>query len=52
MIIGKVTGSLWATRKDEKLNGLKFLIVETETDEHQSAPQSLVAADNGRSRFW
>ncbi|PLS32991.1 ethanolamine utilization protein EutN [Carnobacterium maltaromaticum] len=51
MIIGKVTGSLWATRKDEKLNGLKFLIVETETDEHQSAPQSLVAADNAGAGF-
>lgn len=28
MIVGKVVGSLWATRKDEKLNGLKFLVVE------------------------
>ncbi|MCH2734885.1 ethanolamine utilization protein EutN, partial [Listeria monocytogenes] len=33
MQIGKVTGSLWATRKDEKLNGLKLLIVEICTDE-------------------
>ena len=24
MFVGKVKGSLWATRKDEKLNGLKF----------------------------
>ncbi|HBV68689.1 MAG TPA: ethanolamine utilization protein EutN, partial [Clostridiales bacterium] len=28
MFIGKVVGSLWATRKDEKLNGLKFLLIE------------------------
>ena len=28
MFVGKVKGSLWATRKDEKLNGLKFLVVE------------------------
>ena len=27
MFVGKVKGSLWATRKDEKLNGLKFLVV-------------------------
>ncbi|MGL4307687.1 EutN/CcmL family microcompartment protein [Cetobacterium sp. SF1] len=29
MIIGNVVGNLWATRKEESLNGLKFLIVET-----------------------
>ncbi|MDU4863768.1 MAG: EutN/CcmL family microcompartment protein, partial [Bacteroides sp.] len=23
MLLGKVTGSLWSTRKDEKLNGWK-----------------------------
>ena len=28
MFIGKVVGSLWATRKDEKLNGSKFLLIE------------------------
>ncbi|MFA1819921.1 EutN/CcmL family microcompartment protein [Virgibacillus oceani] len=27
MIIGDVIGSVWATRKDEKLNGLKLLVV-------------------------
>ena len=27
MFVGKVKGSLWATRKDEKLNGLKFLVI-------------------------
>jgi len=27
MVIGRVVGRLWATRKDEKLNGQKFLIV-------------------------
>jgi len=26
MVIGRVVGRLWATRKDEKLNGQKFLI--------------------------
>lgn len=28
MIIGKVIGNVWATRKVENLNGYKFLIVE------------------------
>lgn len=28
MIIGNVIGNVWATRKDEKLNGLKFLVVK------------------------
>lgn len=27
MIIGIVVGNVWATRKDESLNGLKFLVV-------------------------
>jgi len=28
MIIGNVIGNVWATRKDDKLNGLKFLVVK------------------------
>lgn len=28
MIIGKVVGNVWATKKDERLNGLKLLVVE------------------------
>ena len=27
MILGKVVGTVWATRKDEELVGMKFLIV-------------------------
>ncbi|KAJ52581.1 ethanolamine utilization protein EutN [Clostridium tetanomorphum] len=27
MIIGEVLGNVWATRKDENLNGLKFLVI-------------------------
>ena len=46
MLIGKVTGSLWATRKDEKLNGLKFLIVDIKNQAGQFVTNSLVAADN------
>ena len=28
MLLGKVTGSLWSARKDEKLNGWKFMMVD------------------------
>ena len=30
MIIGIVTGSLWATKKDDSLNGHKLMIVTTD----------------------
>ena len=38
MKIGKVTGSVWATRKAEGLQGQTFLVVKAESEE-------LVAAD-------
>ncbi len=28
MILGKVIGHVWATRKEESLNGLKFLVIK------------------------
>ncbi|MBC2855075.1 EutN/CcmL family microcompartment protein [Cetobacterium sp. 2A] len=34
MIIGKVVGNVWSTRKDESLNGLKFLVIELRRDEN------------------
>lgn len=45
MFVGKVKGSLWATRKDEKLNGLKFLVVERQLNEQQTDPALVIAAD-------
>lgn len=45
MFIGKVVGSLWATRKDEKLNGLKFMLVEKQLSEHEVSPELVVAVD-------
>ncbi|WEG72773.1 EutN/CcmL family microcompartment protein [Vagococcus intermedius] len=51
MLIGKVSGSLWATRKNEKLNGLKFLLVDIEEDETAGRVQTLVAADNAGAGF-
>jgi ethanolamine utilization protein EutN len=45
MIAGKVVGSLWATRKDEKLNGLTFLVVEP-FFKKEGTNDYFVAADN------
>lgn len=39
MLIARVIGHVWATKKDEKLNGLKFLVVRTKDG------NELVAAD-------
>lgn len=33
MVIGKIIGNVWATRKDESLNGLKFMIAQLENSE-------------------
>lgn len=44
MIVGKVVGSLVATRKNEKLVGSKFLIVEA--NKHMGDVKRFVAIDN------
>lgn len=41
MLIGKVISNVWATRKDEKLTGLKLMVVEIEGMEDRV----IVAAD-------
>ena len=43
MLIGKVIGSVIATRKNDKLTGSKFLIVEAM---HGCTPNRVVAVDN------
>lgn len=43
MIIGNVIGSLWATRKDERLDGLKLLVVKPKYTE--GLESAFVAAD-------
>jgi ethanolamine utilization protein EutN len=45
MLLGKVTGNLWSTRKDEKLNGWKFMMVEI-LDQNEKKQGFLIAADN------
>ncbi|WP_350342949.1 EutN/CcmL family microcompartment protein [Proteinivorax tanatarense] len=43
MIIGKVVGNVWATKKDETLNGLKLLVIQKKSQKNQE--DTFVAAD-------
>lgn len=45
MLAGKVVGSIVATRKNEKLIGNKFMIVEI-TDSMRADEKQLIAVDN------
>lgn len=42
MLIGKVVSNIWATRKDEKLTGLKLMVVDIEGNNQN---KTIVAAD-------
>ena len=44
MLVGKIVGSVVSTRKNEKLVGSKFMIVETSAE--GETPKRLVAVDN------
>ena len=41
MLIGKIINNVWATRKDDRLRGLKLMVVEIEGFENRT----IVAAD-------
>lgn len=45
MMIARVVGNVWATRKEENLNGIKLLIVQPIDTKKQSIRQELVVAD-------
>lgn len=45
MIIGVVVGNVWATRKDESLNGLKLLVVKPVDYYAEADRPTFVAAD-------
>jgi microcompartment protein CcmK/EutM len=45
MLLGKVVGTLVATRKDEKMEGLKFLVVRQITVDNAETPNYVVAVD-------
>jgi microcompartment protein CcmK/EutM len=46
MLLGHVIGTVWATRKDEGLVGLKFLIVREIDLDGTPLPNFVVAADS------
>ncbi|WP_432663549.1 EutN/CcmL family microcompartment protein [Wukongibacter baidiensis] len=46
MIIGKVVGNVWATRKEELLNGLKLLVVKPINYYTKADLGTFVAVDN------
>ena len=45
MVLGRVIGNVWATKKDEKLTGLKFLIVRNIDLDLKDKQNFVVAAD-------
>lgn len=46
MILGKVIGTVWSTRKDENLVGAKFLIVKELDLNYQPQKNFVVAVDS------
>lgn len=46
MILGEVIGNVWATKKDEKLNGLKLLVVKPLNFNGTKKDSTMVAADS------
>ena len=46
MILGKVIGTVWSTRKDENLVGAKFLIVRHLNVDYTPKDSTLVAVDS------
>ena len=45
MLLGKVVGTVVATRKDEKMEGLKFLVVRQISVDGQESANYVVAVD-------
>ncbi len=45
MHVGKVVGNVWATKKEESLEGLRFLLVQPFTVDGPPSTEVIVAAD-------
>jgi len=45
MLLGKVIGSVWATRKNENINGYKLLLVQPINSDGVPLGDSIVAID-------
>ncbi len=46
MLLGKVVGTVWATRKDEKLTGMKLMIVRHVDLDYKMKNTYVVAVDS------
>jgi microcompartment protein CcmK/EutM len=46
LILGKVIGTVWATRKDENMVGLKFMIVRHINLDYSEKDQFMIAVDS------
>ncbi len=51
MILGKVVGTVWATKKDPKIEGIKLLIVRHIDLEDNLLPDFIVAGDSVGAGF-
>lgn len=45
MLLGRVVGEVWATRKDQRVEGLRFLVVKQIDLERRSTDAYVVAVD-------
>jgi len=45
MLVGTVVGNVWATTKDETLEGLRFLVVQPFTLDGNASAETVIAAD-------
>ncbi|MAB78149.1 MAG: ethanolamine utilization protein EutN [Planctomycetes bacterium] len=45
MLVGTVIGRVWATRKEETLRGLRFLLVRPWRSDEADSAETIVAAD-------
>jgi len=46
MIVGRVVGNVWATRKDPALNGMKLLVVKPIDHYSERGRPEMIAADS------
>jgi len=46
MLLGRVVGTVWATKKDEKLEGMKFQIVRAVDMDYKPLSNFVVAVDS------
>lgn len=45
MVLGKVIGNVWATKKEDSLNGYKLMIVEVIKADESKTSEEIIAVD-------